>query len=134
MPETKSKSSCAIMSKACLGQHMSNFKIISNNMEPVMKKPNIIEMKKPLAVGFAIFELSKLFMYQSYDKIRGHFEHDNLKLFFSDTDSFLFSVKCKNLNDELKLIQHMFDISKYKKTMNCSTTAEPTICFTSRMK
>ena len=81
------------MSKACLGQYMSNFKIISKNMEPVMKKPNFIEMKKPLAVGSAIIELSKLFMYQSYDKIRGHFEHDNLKLFFSDTDSFLFSVK-----------------------------------------
>ena len=74
------------MSKACLSQHMSNFKIINKNMEPVMKKPNFIKMKKPLAVGFAIFELSKLFMYQSYDQIRGHFEHDNLKL--SDTDSF----------------------------------------------
>ena len=80
-----------------------------------MKKPNMIEMKKPLAVGFAILELSKLFMYKSYDKFKRHFGADNLKLCFSDTDSFLFSVKCRNLIEELKSIEHMFDFSKYDK-------------------
>ena len=80
-----------------------------------MKKPDQIEMKKPLAVGFAILELSKLFMYKAYDKFRRHFKPENLKLCFSDTDSFLFSVKCDNLINELKSLRHMFDFSKYDK-------------------
>ena len=101
--------------KACLGQHVSSFKIINENLVAVMKKPNTIEMKKPLAVGFAILELSKLFMYKSYDKFKQHFGPDNLKLCFSDTDSFLFSVKCENLIESLKPIKHMFDFSKYEK-------------------
>ena len=79
-----------------------------------MKKPNSIEMIKPLAVGFAILELSKLFMYQSYDKFKEHFGRENLKLCFSDTDSFLFSVKCDNLVEQLKSIEHIFDFSKYE--------------------
>ena len=100
--------------KACIGLHVSNFKIINQNLVAIMKKPNSIEMKKPLAVGFAILELSKLFMCQSYDKFKEHFGPKNLKLCFSDTDSFLFSVKCNNLIEKLKSIEHMFDFSKYK--------------------
>ena len=80
-----------------------------------MKKPDSILMDKPLAVGFAILELSKLFMYKSYDQFRQHFGPKNLKLCFSDTDSFLFSVKCDNLIQKLKSIKHMFDFSKYEK-------------------
>ena len=101
--------------KTCLGQHISNLKIINENLVAVMKKPNTILMEKPLAVGFAILELSKLFMYKSYDKFKQHFGSENLKLCFSDTDSFLFSVKCKNLIKELKAIEHLFDFSKYEK-------------------
>ena len=80
-----------------------------------MKKPNTIQLKKPLAVGFAILELSKLFMYKSYDKFKHHFGSKNLELCFSDTDSFLFNVKCNNLVKELKSLKHMFDFSKYEK-------------------
>ena len=46
--------------KTCVGQHVSNLKVINENLVAVMKKPAVIEMKKPLAVGFAILELSKL--------------------------------------------------------------------------
>ena len=101
--------------EACLGQHVSNFKIINNNLVAVMKKPNVIHMKKPLAVGFAILELSKLFMYQSYDKFNQYFGPKNLDLCFSDTDSFLFNVKCSSLTKKLKSMEHMFDFSKYDK-------------------
>ena len=82
----------------------------------IMKKPNEIELKKPLAVGFAILELSKLFMYQSYVKFKLHFGSRNIRLCFSDTDSFLFKVKCDNLIDKLDSMKEMFDFSKYDET------------------
>ena len=101
--------------KTCVGQHVSNLKVINENLVAVMKKPAVIEMKKPLAVGFAILELSKLYMYRSYDKFRRYFGTENLRLCFSDTDSFLFQVKCQNLVKKLKRMEHMFDFSKYDK-------------------
>lgn len=103
------------LKKACLGQHISNIKIINKDLVAVIKKPCRIEMKKPLAVGFAILEMSKLFMYKSYDKFKKYFGKENLKLCFSDTDSFLFKVECNNLIEKLKSIEHMFDFSKYDK-------------------
>ena len=54
-------------------------------------------------------------MFRSYDQFRQQFGAKKLKLCFSDTDSFLFQVKCGNLIDKLKEMEHMFDFSKYNK-------------------
>ena len=102
--------------KTCLGQHIKSFKIINENLVIVMKKPAEIKMNKPLAVGFAILELSKLFMYKSYyDVFMSHFKSKNISLCFSDTDSFLFKVKTNNLSNDLKELKYLFDFSKYPK-------------------
>ena len=47
-------------------------------------------------------------MFKSYDKFRQQFgTKKNLKLCFSDMDSFLFQVKCGNLIHKLKEMEHM---------------------------
>ena len=102
--------------KASLGQHINSFQIMNENLVAVNKKPAMIELKKPLAVRFSILELSKLFMYRShYDTIQQHFGEENMSLCFSDTDSFLLKVGCKNLEREKKKLEHMFDFSKNPK-------------------
>ena len=104
------------MRKASLGQHINSFQIINENLVAVNKKPATIELKKPLAVGFSILELSKLFMYRSYyDTIQEHFGEENMSLCFLDMDSFLLKVKCDNLQREMKKLEHIFDFSKYLK-------------------
>ena len=103
--------------KVCLGQHIKSFNIVNENLVIVNKKPCEIKMNKPLAVGFAILELSKLFMYQSYyDVFVPHFGPKNISLCFSDTDSFLFQVKTENLVNDMKKLAHLFDFSKYPKS------------------
>ena len=102
--------------RACLGQHVKRINIINENLVAVNKKPTTIELKKPLAVGFSILELSKLFMYRSYyDLFQPHFGTKNISICFSDTDSFLLQVKCKNLQKEIEKLSHVFDFSKYPK-------------------
>ena len=102
--------------KVCLGQHVKSFHIINENLVSVIKKPNQLKMNKPLPVGFAILELSKLFMYKSYyDVFVPHFGANNISLCFSDTDSFLFQVKTNNLLKDMKKLRHLFDFSKYPK-------------------
>ena len=100
--------------KICLMPHVKNFNIINENVVSVIKKPLTLRMNKPLAVGFAILELSKLFMYQSYyDVFVPHFGAKNISLCFSDTDSFLFQVYTNNLLNDLENLKHFFDFSKY---------------------
>ena len=102
--------------RVCLEQHIKSFNIINENLVIVMKKPAELKMNKPLAVGFAILELSKLFMYQSYyDVFMSHFKSKNLTLCFSDTDSFLFQVQTKNLSNDMEKLKYLFDFSKYPK-------------------
>ena len=67
-------------------------------------------MDKPIYLGFALLELSKLLMYQTYcDKIQPYFGEKNLQLHYMDTDSFVLSVSTKDIIKDLKNFEHMFD-------------------------
>ena len=53
-------------------------------------------MDKPIYLGFAVLELSKLHMHETYyDKLQPYFGEKNLHLHYMDTDSFISSVKQK---------------------------------------
>ena len=72
-----------------------------------------INFTKPIYVGFCVWELSKLLMYEwYYDKIQPYFGEDNLELHYLDTDSVIFSFKpIKNLVEDLKHFKEDFDFS-----------------------
>ena len=54
-------------------------------------------MDKPIYVGFAILELSKLLMYEScYDNLQPYFGQTIIQLHSTDTDSFILSMKLQN--------------------------------------
>ena len=39
----------------------------------------------------------------------------NLELLYSDTDSFIYMIKCDDIYEELKEMGHLFDFSNYPK-------------------
>ena len=54
-------------------------------------------MDKAIYVGFAILELSKLHVYETfYDKLQPFFGLKNLQLHHIDTDGMILSMKTKN--------------------------------------
>ena len=56
-------------------------------------------MDKPIHVGFAKWELSKLHMYESYyDKLQPYSTQENLQCLYMDTDSFVLSIKTEKSN------------------------------------
>ena len=60
-------------------------------------------MNKPLYLGFAVLELSKLFVYEIYyDKLQPYCEQDNLQLLYMDCDSFELSIRTQNIINDLK--------------------------------
>ena len=67
-------------------------------------------MDKAIYVGFAILELSKLHMYETYyDKLQPYFGQDNLQLHYIDTDGMIFSMKTENIFKDLKNLENIFD-------------------------
>ena len=69
-------------------------------------------MDKPICLGYSVLELSKFLMYETYyDKLQPYFGQENIHLPYMDTDSFLLSVKSKNIIKGLINLEHIFDFS-----------------------
>ena len=75
-------------------------------------KKNEVVMDKAIYVGFAILELSKLHMYETYyDILQPYFGQENLQLHYIDTDGMFLSMKTKNIIKGLKNLEDIFDFS-----------------------
>ena len=69
-------------------------------------------MERPIYLGFAILELSKLHMYETYyDTLQPYFSQENIQLHYMDCDIFALSIKSENIIKDLKNLEDMFDFS-----------------------
>ena len=69
-------------------------------------------MDKAIYVGFAILDLSKLHMYETYyDTLQPYFGQENLQLHYIDTDGMILSMTTKDINNDLKKLEDIFDFS-----------------------
>ena len=89
------------------------FVIFDENLVGVELAQSNISLDKPIYVGFTVLELSKLLMYKfHYDVMKVNFPES--VLCFTDTDSFLYHIRCSNLYSEhLYRLREHFDFSKY---------------------
>ena len=77
---------------------------------------NEVVMDKAIYVGFAILELSKLHMYETYyDVLQLYFGQENLQLHYIDTDGMILSMKTKDIIKDLKNLKDIFDFSNLDK-------------------
>ena len=66
-------------------------------------------MDKAIYVGFAILELSKLHMYETYyDTLQPYFGQENLQLHYNDTDGMILSMKTENNIKDSKKLRRYF--------------------------
>ena len=79
-------------------------------------KQNEVVMDKAIYVGFAILELGKLHMYETYyDKLQPYFGLENLQLHFIDTDGMILSMRTQNKIKDFKNLEEVFDFSNLDK-------------------
>ena len=82
------------------------------NYDSYTFKKNEVVMDKAIYVGFAILELSKLHMYETYyDVLQPYFGQENLQLHYVDTDGMFLSMKTKDIIKDLKNLEDIFDFS-----------------------
>ena len=86
------------------------------NCDSYLFKKKEVLMEKPIYLGFAVLELSKLHMYATYhDKLQPYFGEKNLYLHCTDTDSFILSVNTKDIIKDLKNLKDIIDFSNLDK-------------------
>ena len=86
------------------------------NYDSYTFKQNQVVMDKAIYVGFAILELSKLHMYETYyDTLQPYFGQDNLQLHYIDTDGMFLSMKTTDIIKDLKNLEDIFDFSNLDK-------------------
>ena len=73
-----------------------------------------VYLNKPIYVGFAILELSKLHMFKFYyETLKTNF--NDVNLLYMDTDSFILHLKEGNIIEKFKKLNDNFDFSDYPK-------------------
>ena len=89
------------------------FSIFDENLVGVELMQTNITLNKPIYVGFTVLELSKLLMSKfHYEVMKPSFPKS--VLCFTDTDSFLYHIECRNLyGDHLSQLKEHFDFSNY---------------------
>ena len=85
------------------------------NYDSYTFKQNEVVTDKPTYLGFALLELSKILMYETYyDKLQPYFGQKNFQLHYMDTDSFVLSVDTKDIIKDLK--NNFFDPSNLNES------------------
>lgn len=93
-----------------------NFKrsfISNDNLVSIELYKTSILMEKPAIVDVSILEISKLKMYDIYYNImKSNFEN-NLKLLYTDTDSFIYSIINSDFYEFIKSKPEQFETSDF---------------------
>ena len=72
-------------------------------------------MNKPIYLGLSILEISKILMYEfRYDYMKPKYG-DNVKLCYTDTDSFIMHIKTEDFYIDIASdVEKRFDTSNYE--------------------
>ena len=74
-------------------------------------------MDNPIYSTSAVLELTKLPMYEtSYDELQPNFRERSLQFYYMDCDSFVLSIRTRNIINDLKNLEELIDLSNLNKT------------------
>src|SRR5438093_1945582 len=98
-------------------QSQSNYKgqtIYDENLTVIHMNIKKVKFNKPIYVGMAVLDLSKLLMYQTYyDVINKRWPNNEIIGF--DTDSFFLNIHTEDLYKDMEDIREYLDTSEYPK-------------------
>ena len=104
------------LEKVLSNPNMKHRHIVNNNLIGVEKTKTHVRLNKPIAVGFTILDTSKLHMYKYHYGVMKERYGDNVRLCYTDTDSFLYHIYTGDMYKDLKEIGEHMDFSDYPET------------------
>ena len=76
--------------------------ITNENLVGVEKQKSKLKLDKPIFIGMSILDLSKQHMYRCFYDVMKPKYGENIKLVYTDTDSFVFHTKTDDIYQGLK--------------------------------
>ena len=97
-----------------------NVTIFREDLIAIERRKTSIKFDKPIYSGFSILDISKTLMYDfHYGYIKVKYPGTESQLCFTDTDSFLYRLKTKDVHRDMLENAHYFDFSDYPDTHSC---------------
>ena len=93
--------------------------IINENLVGVEKQKPKLKLDKPIFIGMSILDLSKQHMYKFYYDVMKPKYGDNIRMVYTDTDSFVFQTRTDDIYQDLQGINDEMDFSGYDKNHKC---------------
>ena len=99
-------------------------KWFSENLLAIEMRKTEVKMNKPVYLGMSILDISKTLMYDFwYHYIKPKYGN-NVKLCYTDTDSFIINIKTEDLYEDITNdVEKRFDTSNYE--IECNSTDRP---------
>ena len=89
-------------------------KMFNENLFAINIIKEELVLNRPIYVGMAILDLSKLFMYDlHYNYMLKKYDRKYIKLMFTDTDSLCYEIKTADIYKDLFQDKELFDNSNY---------------------
>ena len=99
----------------------------SDDCVAMFMTPREPRIRQPIAMGVAIYELSKLIMLNLFYKVlQPLFGVDNIALMYMDTDSLMLKITCPDLEAKLEQVKEHFDFSEVKEGSFLEGLRDPT--------
>ena len=93
--------------------------IINEELAGVEKTKTVLSLNKPIYLGMTILDLSKMHMYGFYyDVLKAKYEN-NIRLIYTDTDSYVIQTFTDDIYEDWKEINEYMDFSGYDKNHQC---------------
>ena len=93
--------------------------IINENLVGVEKQKPKLKLDKPIFIGMSILDLSKQHMYKFYYDVMKPKYGDNIRMVYTDTDSFVFHTRTDDIYQDLQEINDEMNFSGYDKNHKC---------------
>ena len=87
--------------------------IIHENLVVVEKEKHKVELNKPIYMGMSVLDYPKAHMYSFYYDILKPKYGDNIKLLYTDTDSYVIQVMTDDIYEDFRGINDYMDFSDY---------------------
>ena len=100
--------------KAVAKINYNSHTVFSDELVGVHTNKTKVVLDKPIYAGMSILDLSKITMYDfHYNVMMKQYEHKDVKLLFTDTDSLCYHIKTQDLYKDIGKNKQYYDLSDY---------------------